>query len=252
MSKRDPASKQGAPPGPSVNRVLACLPGALLARWWPQFQVVSLSPHQMLDARTTSEHVFFPLDCVLSLQCALADGAASHIAFVGREGFVGVAALAGGHPTFLHMVTAQGHALRLPTASLAAELERGDSPILQSLVTRQLHSLLVQAAQRAVCSRHHSPQAQLATLLLLASGRSGLVLDLTHDTLSGMLGMRRETVSHAAYRMQQDGLLRYRRGHMAILDESRLRPLACECYRTLADERTRLLPEQPQPGESTP
>lgn len=244
MSKRNPATERGAvPPGPSVNRVLVNLPGALLARWWPHFQLMSLSPAQMLEDRATTEYLYFPLSCVLSLQCALADGAAAHIAFIGREGLVGAGALAGGQSPFVrHLVVAQGHALRLPTADFLAEVERDEFPMLRQMVSVHLHSLVMQAAQRAACSRHHTPQQQLATLLLLASDElTSAQLDMTHDIISGMLGMRRETVSHAAYRMQQQGLLRYRRGHIAVTDPDQLRLLACECYRTLTAEKERLL-----------
>jgi len=244
MSKRSPAAeRKPVPPGPSVNRVLVSLPGALLARWWPHFQLMSLLPAQILDDRVTSDHLYFPLSCVLSLQCALADGAAAHVAFIGREGLVGAGALAGGQSPFVrHLVVAQGHALRLPAATFAEELERDEFPILRQMVSVHLHSLVMQAAQRAACSRHHTPQEQLATLLLLASDElTPAQLDMTHDIISGMLGMRRETVSHAAYRMQQQGLLRYRRGHIAVLEPDQLRHLACECYRTLTAEKKRLL-----------
>jgi CRP-like cAMP-binding protein len=244
MSKRSPAAERGpVPPGPSVNRVLVNLPGALLARWWPSFQLMSLAPAQMLEDRATSDHLYFPLSCVLSLQYALEDGVAAHIAFIGREGFAGAGSLAGGQSPFVrHLVVAQGHALRLPTATFASELERNEFPILRQLVSGHLHSLLVQAAQRAACSRHHTPQQQLATLLLLASDESAPAqLDMTHDIIAGMLGMRRETVSHAAYRMQQRGLLKYRRGHIAVIAPEELGDLACECYQTLTAEKERLL-----------
>jgi Mn-dependent DtxR family transcriptional regulator len=56
-----------------------------------------------------------------------------------------------------------------------------------------------------------------------------------------MLGVRREGVTTAARRLQAEGLIRYARGHIAILDRGGLEAEACECYRVVKAEFERLL-----------
>jgi hypothetical protein len=45
-----------------------------------------------------------------------------------------------------------------------------------------------------------------------------------------MLGVRRTTVTVAARLLQGAGLIRYRRGHIQILDRAALEGIACECF----------------------
>jgi hypothetical protein len=51
-----------------------------------------------------------------------------------------------------------------------------------------------------------------------------------------MLGGRRETVTVAAGRLQDAGLIEYRRGHLRILNRDGLEDAVCECYRALGDK----------------
>jgi hypothetical protein len=55
-------------------------------------------------------------------------------------------------------------------------------------------------------------------------------IPLTQEFLGQMLGVRRTTVTLAAQLLQSAGLIRYRRGHIQILDRPALAELSCECY----------------------
>jgi hypothetical protein len=55
-------------------------------------------------------------------------------------------------------------------------------------------------------------------------------LDLTHDFISQMLGVRRPRVTDAAVALQNAGLISYSRGHVKILDRPGLEEIACEHY----------------------
>ena len=45
--------------------------------------------------------------------------------------------------------------------------------------------------------------------------------------------MRRPSVSLVAGTLQQAGLIKYRRGHITIVDIERVQDSACECYETV-------------------
>jgi len=54
--------------------------------------------------------------------------------------------------------------------------------------------------------------------------------------------VRREGVTEAAGKLQKVGVIRYRRGHISVLDRPKLEKHACECYEVVRRETARLLP----------
>jgi Mn-dependent DtxR family transcriptional regulator len=60
--------------------------------------------------------------------------------------------------------------------------------------------------------------------------------------LQNMLGVRREGVTEAADKLQAEGLIRYSRGHIKVLDRAKLEKRVCECYAVVKKEYDRLLP----------
>ena len=81
------------------------------------------------------------------------------------------------------------------------------------LLLRYTQALITQMAQTAVCNRHHSVDQQLCRWLLLSLDRlSSNELAMTQELIANMLGVRREGVTEAAGKLQDAGLIRYRRG----------------------------------------
>jgi CRP-like cAMP-binding protein len=97
--------------------------------------------------------------------------------------------------------------------------------------------------QTAVCNRHHSLDQQLCRWLLLSADRlTGNELIMTQELIANMLGVRREGVTEAATKLQKEGLIKYARGHITILNRTGLEQRTCECYKVVKKEYDRLLP----------
>jgi CRP-like cAMP-binding protein len=170
------------------------------------------------------------------------NGASAEIAIVGNEGLVGIALFMGGETTPSRaVVQSAGHAYRLPSKHLKREFECGGP--LQHLLLRYTQALITQMSQTAVCNRHHSIDQQLCRWLLLSLDRlSSDELSMTQELIANMLGVRREGVTEAAGKLQDAGLIRYRRGKITVLDRPGLENRCCECYQVVKAEFDRLLP----------
>jgi CRP-like cAMP-binding protein len=170
------------------------------------------------------------------------DGSSAEIAIVGNEGLVGIALFMGGETTPSRaVVQSAGHAYRLKAITLKKEFERGAE--LQHLLLRYTQALITQMAQTAVCNRHHSLEQQLCRFLLLSLDRlPSNELNMTQELIANMLGVRREGVTEAAGHLQNDGLIKYSRGHITVPDRPALEQRVCECYAVVKKEMDRLLP----------
>jgi len=186
-------------------------------------------------------YVYFPTTSIVSLLYVLADGASAEIAIVGNEGILGIALFMGGESTPSRaVVQSAGHGYRLKAQLLKNEFGRF-GPMLH-LLLRYTQALITQMAQTAVCNRHHSLDQQLCRWLLLSLDRlTGNDLVMTQELIANMLGVRREGVTAAAGRLQEQGLISYVRGRIRILDRRGLEASACECYKVVKDEYERLL-----------
>jgi DNA-binding GntR family transcriptional regulator len=65
---------------------------------------------------------------------------------------------------------------------------------------------------------------------------------ITQELIARLLGVRRESVTEAAGKLQKDGLITYSRGRITVLDRSKLEKRVCECYAAVTSEYERLLP----------
>jgi CRP-like cAMP-binding protein len=230
------------------NHLLASLPESDLDRLAPNLRLVSLTLGQSLyESDIVLQHVFFPVDSIVSLLSVMSDGSSAEIAVVGNEGVVGVSLFMGGETTSSRgVVQSAGNAYRLEGAFLKAEFNRGSA--MQHLLLRYTQALLTQMAQTAVCNRHHSLDQQLCRWLLMSLDRlPSNELIMTQDLIANMLGVRREGVTEAAGKLQHANLIQYSRGRITVLDRSGIEARACECYAVVKKESDRLLPNQTEP-----
>ena len=96
-------------------------------------------------------------------------------------------------------------------------------------------------AQTSVCNRHHSIDQQLCRWLLLSMDRhNGDNIEITQELISNLLGVRRESVTKAANKLQDAGVIQYQRGHITVTDRAELERRCCECYAVVRKESDRL------------
>lgn len=225
------------------NQLLAALSATDLKRLEPQLEPCDLALGEVVyESGRHLTHVYFPTTCIVSLLYAMENGASAEIAMVGNEGMVGVSIFMGGETTPSRaLVQSAGRAYRLPGQVLKDAFTHGGA--MQNLMLRYTQSLVTQMAQTAVCNRHHAVEQQLCRWLLLTIDRlqtSEIVM--TQELISTMLGVRREGVTEAAGKLQKEGAISYRRGHIKVLDRQKLEALSCECYDVVRRESARLLP----------
>jgi CRP-like cAMP-binding protein len=228
---------------PRENRLLAALPDAEWAHWLPQLEPVDMPLGNVLyESGSTLSHVYFPTTSIVSLLYVMEDGASAEIAVVGHEGIVGISLFMGGESTPSRaVVQSAGRGFRLNASLMMQEFNRA-GPVLH-LLLRYTQALITQMTQTAVCNRHHSLDQQLCRWLLLSLDRlHSDELVMTQELIANMLGVRREGVTEAAGHLHKAGLIRYRRGHITVLDRERLEQRTCECYAVVKKEYDRLLP----------
>ncbi|SHH60245.1 Crp/Fnr family transcriptional regulator [Bradyrhizobium erythrophlei] len=229
-----------------TNRLLSLLSDDDYEHLRPHLSLIALDYRKILyEAARPIEHVYFPVDGVASLVITTAEGASAEVGTIGSEGLVGLPICLGEReaPSSVY-VQVPGTALEMDTDAFRRALE--GSPALSLTMLRYAHAFFNQVAQSAACAHLHRVEQRCCRWLLMTRDRmpSGEFL-LTHEFLGMMLGVRRTTVTEVMGGLQKAGLVRYRRGHVSILDPDALRSRACECYDISRLEFDRLLGDTP-------
>jgi CRP-like cAMP-binding protein len=214
------------------NRLLDALPDGQLRRMRAGCEVVELSVDEVLfTPGQYLRHVYFPTRSYVSLVLPVDASDSLEVGLVGDEGMIGVPLALGVDVSPLKaVVQGAGSALRMEAEYFSGELEH--SQALLGGVNRYVFVWLHQLARRAACTRFHVVESRLARWLLMTQDRAHAAsFDVTHETLSFMLGVRRVGITNAASSLQRRRLIRYRRGRVTVLDRRGLRAASCTCYR---------------------
>lgn len=218
-------------PNPKQNHLLAALPDEDFQRLLAHLELVPMKlGESVYDASRSMQYVYFPTNSIVSLLSVTKSGATTETAAVGNEGMVGVGMVMGDEtlpgPT---LVRSSGYAYRLRDSIIKNEFKHCDS--MQALLLRYTQTLMAQMAQNAACNRHHSIEQQLCRCLLSSLDRLQTnELSMTQEFIAGLLGVRRESVTEAARKLQSAGLIHYSRGHITVTDRAGLEASVCECY----------------------
>jgi len=224
----------------SANHVLAAMPKAVYKLMQTRLEAVDLVYGQVLyEPAERIAHVYFPLNCLVSLLTAVDEHQALEVGMVGNEGMVGMPMVLGiGVSAVRALVQGSGSAMRMSAARFHAEFKVNLA--LQRALFRYTHLLMAQMSQTAACNRFHLAEARLARWLLMTADRLHTNdFLLTQDFLAHMLGVRRVGVTKAASALAHKKLINYSRGNMHILDRAGLEASACSCYRIVRDLQDR-------------
>jgi CRP-like cAMP-binding protein len=224
------------------NHLLRRLPDDVRERLQPHLRQRSYERGQiLLHPHQPIAEVYFPVDMMVSLLTVFDDGSMIEAGVVGNEGMVGLPRFFGVNSMAnVCVIQATGTMLVLVADVFEDELRRNGA--LRDVTGRFAQAFMCQLAQCAACNRRHTLEARLARWLLMTRDRVGRdEFPITHQMLGQMLGVRRAGVTVAANALQQSGAISYRRSSIAILDHAELEARACDCYRAIRSEYTRLL-----------
>jgi CRP-like cAMP-binding protein len=230
--------------GSTGNRLLDAFPDEVRFKLIAEMRLIPMEQHQVLyEPGASIESVYFPLDGMISSVTQMEDGTGVETATTGIEGMVSVSASLSARPIAQAWTVCQirGDTMLASADSLRRlTLSPGRT---RDLLGAYAETLLAQAAQSIACNALHSIPQRLARRLLETHDRVGSdEFSLTQEFLAQMLGTRRASVSEAAGDLQEEGFIRYQRGHITLTDRKAMQRASCECYEAIVGAYNRIVP----------
>ena len=223
------------------NLIIDALPAELKSYLLTRLQPVDLPVGTVLTKPgQIPPFAHFMTSGIASVVTFMSDGLGAEVGVIGREGLVEAINILGPAtaPTTA-FIQSEGSALRMPFADLH-HLFLANSQLSQRILECvQSQSFIL--SQLAACHGLHEIEERLARWLLMVRDR--LESDqfvLTQEFLAEMLGARRTSVTIAAGTLQRNGLIKYSRGRIQVVDRKGLEDAACECYPIVRDLVTHL------------
>lgn len=194
-------------------------------------KLVTLSVNQVLyEQGDHIDHVYFPLDSIVSSLAIMEDGTTMETAMIGRDGVVGISTILGsGRSQQWIWVTIGGNAIQLDSRVLDRLFIQNETALKALL--KCYRSVITQVSQRCVCNTRHTILERLSCWLLMIHDRVGQAnLNLTQEMIASRVGARRAGITVAAGMLQEMGAIEYRRGRLHIVSRAALEEIVCECY----------------------
>ena len=227
-----------------TNGILQRNASKTLALIAPHLHKVKLAQGTVLhESGEAISSVYFPLSGMVSMLAVLKSGEAIEAGVIGREGFVGgFLGVRGWRSLGQAVVQLNGEAMRLNVRHFKKAYDASDE--LRILVNAYQSVVYFQAQQTAACQALHPVEARMCRWLLQAQDAAGTdTLHLTQELLSHMLGVRRTSVSGSANKLQEEGLIGYKRGVIRIRDRKALEKSSCECHAAVRAAMAEAMPK---------
>lgn len=224
-----------------INLLLTALNNDDLALLTPYAEHITLNSRDTLEAPDHPvEHVYFIETGIASIVAKMSRGRDIEVGVIGREGMTGTTLVQGDDRGPNHTyVQVEGSATRIGVADFSAALRQ--SATMRALFNLYTRALTIQVSATALANGRSKLEERLARWLLMVRDRmDGDRIDLTHEFLAVMLGVRRPGVTVALHIIEGKGLIRSNRGEVIILDRDGLIELADGAYGVPEREYDRL------------
>jgi len=175
-------------------------------------------------------YAYFITSGIASVVAMMENGGMAEVGLIGREGVVGSFHLLGPAKVSTScFIQLEATALRIRFTDLATMFRTNEE--IRERLLEFVQEQAVSLSQLAGCNRLHDNEERLARWLLTAQDRTSTdTLHFTQEFLAMMLGARRTTVTLIAGVLQRQGLIKYQRGRVKILNRAELEAASCDCY----------------------
>ena len=226
---------------PKNNQLLKILPAKELKLLQPHLEVVPLARNQVLLGEGVIRHVFFPTSGIVTKIVKMTTGRQLEAGMIGKEGMIPLCLFLELDKTpFRAVVQNAGEAFRISTKDFKAKIKL--VPSLGTSLMRFAAAFTAQASLSAACNQLHQTLPRFCRWLLMTHDRIGENrFMLTQETAATMLGVRRMSITAAAIKLQEQGLIEYSRGKVTIVDRPGLERATCECYARIKTSYDNLL-----------
>ncbi|MCC2652496.1 MAG: cyclic nucleotide-binding protein [Microvirga sp.] len=226
----------------SQNRLLRNLSEEDIEYLEPRFQLVDLELRTPLEtANAPIEYAHFLEDGIASVVATMPGGRSIEAGLIGRDGMSGTALVLGDDqsPNETYMQVA-GSAWRVHAQDFQSAMS--GLPSLRPLLLRYIQAFLTQTAHTALANGQAKIEERLARWLLMVHDRvDGDRLELTHEFLATMLGVRRPGVTEALHALEGKEVIRSLRSQVLVIDREGLEDIANGSYGVPEEQYRRLI-----------
>lgn len=216
----------------SNNQILATLPEGSRRHLLSEAEKVDLPLRMtLIEPNVDTPFVFFPESGLASVVIEkLGEGAQLEVGVIGFEGMAGTHVLTGIDRTPVRtFMQVAGRGWRVPKHALLDAME--SDVVLRGHLLRYVHAFQLQLAHLAFANGRCKVVERLARWLLMSDDRIGNEpIELTHDFLSMMLGVRRSSVTDMIHVLEGEQAVRADRAQITIRDRSKLERIAGDAY----------------------
>jgi CRP-like cAMP-binding protein len=224
------------------NHLLGLFPAEDFERIAPKLEFVDLPRRFAFSApHEPSEFTYFPNSGIGSIVALSANGQSAEIGIFGREGMTQIAvALKAESDPFSTFMQVGGNGYRIRSRDLVALIDEREP--VRTLMGRYAQAYAVQAAYTALSNAVHQIDVRLARSILMCHDRTdGNEIALTHEFLSMMLAVRRQSITTALHVLEGNRFIFSKRGLITIRDRQALETFAHDAYGPPEQEYARLL-----------